>query len=72
MIWKDNPFYEKPLQQVSRMISANPRLRPTAGELAAYWGKTELCCSSGRDKLELAPTDDNVVQAISARAWARN
>ncbi|KAF1971336.1 kinase-like protein [Bimuria novae-zelandiae CBS 107.79] len=71
MIGKDNPFFEKPLQEVIRMISANPRQRPTAEELAAYWGKTEPCCSSGRDKLEAAPTihvTDNVLQMIPTRA----
>lgn len=54
-IGEENPLYEKPIQEVVRMISANPRERPTAKELATYWGKTQICCSSVGDELEAVP-----------------
>lgn len=38
------------------MINANPQGRPTAKELATYWGRAELCCTLGRDELEAMST----------------
>lgn len=55
-VGRENPLYSKPIQEVIRMINANPQERPTAKELATYWGRAELCCTLGRDELEAMST----------------